>query len=1100
MPLRLVTAPAASARIECARQWLIRRAPGEEVLVVAASMEAANELLRGAALERGAAFGWHRATLPRVAAVLAEPALAEQAAVPVGRPGTEAVVARVLHEWRANGALGRFERAGDGPGLTRALAAVLDELRQAQVDPAALEKEIPELRGLGEAYDAALRRAGLVDRARVFELAETAARTGDAHAWLSLPTLLLDVSVETAAARSLVAAIAARAPDLLATLAPGDGASEAHLRDALAVGVESLDEHTAGAVSLRQLQGHLFEETAPPETALGDEIELISAPGESRECVEIARRILRCARAGIPFDRMAILLRSPEEYRPHLVEALARARIPAHFARGAVCPDPAGRAFAALLACAAEDLSARRFAEYLTLGEVPDAAREGSPAPPAAERWIAPDAELVSEPVAAALESPSEPSAPTESPPDAELPADANAPVCAGAARVPRRWERLIVDAAVIGGRERWQRRLDGLAHELALDLAALEDPDDPIALRIQRNLDDLTELRAYALPLLDALEAFPERASWGEWSDALAALAVRALRRPDRVLAVLAELAPMAEVGPVALAEVQLVLARRLLELAAPPSRRRYGRVFVAPAEAARGLCFDVVFVPGLAERLFPRKIQEEPILLDAVRARLGAGLDVNEDRVAHERRALRLAAGSARARLVLSYPRLDLDQSRPRVPSFYALEALRAAEGRLPGFDELARRAETLTAARVGWPAPPHAEDAIDEAEHDLALLESLLHLDAEGAAGTARYLLSANPHLGRALRFRARRWLENWTQADGLVSPPRGDLSPAARAAISAHAFDARSFSPTALQHFAACPYRFFLSAVHRLAPREAIEAIEELDPLQRGSLVHDVQFELFEALRDAELLPVTPERLARAREAIDRILDDVAARYREELAPAIERVWGDGVESIRADLREWLRRTSVDDSGFAPWRFELSFGLRARRARDPNSSDASVALDCGIALRGAIDLVERSADGRIRATDHKMGKERVEPGQIVAGGQALQPVLYALAAEKLFPEDRVESGRLYYCTSVGGFEERVVALNGQARESAQTLAEVIGGAIAEPFLPAAPADGACRWCDYRVVCGPYEELRTRRKWQPPLAPLARLRELP
>ena len=54
----------------------------------------------------------------------------------------------------------------------------------------------------------------------------------------------------------------------------------------------------------------------------------------------------------------------------------------------------------------------------------------------------------------------------------------------------------------------------------------------------------------------------------------------------------------------------------------------------------------------------------------------------------------------------------------------------------------------------------------------------------------------------------------------------------------------------------RHYARCPYRFFLQAVHGLAPREVAEAIDELDPLQRGSLIHDVQFELFERLRARE----------------------------------------------------------------------------------------------------------------------------------------------------------------------------------------------------------------------------------------------------
>src|SRR5947208_3382893 len=81
-------------------------------------------------------------------------------------------------------------------------------------------------------------------------------------------------------------------------------------------------------------------------------------------------RVLALAAGGLPFERIAVLLRAPEAYRVHLEEAFARANIPAHFVRGARRPDAAGRAFVALLTCAAEDLSARRFAEYLSLGQV----------------------------------------------------------------------------------------------------------------------------------------------------------------------------------------------------------------------------------------------------------------------------------------------------------------------------------------------------------------------------------------------------------------------------------------------------------------------------------------------------------------------------------------------------------------------------------------------------------------------------------------------------------------------------------------------------------------------------------------------------------
>ena len=155
-------------------------------------------------------------------------------------------------------------------------------------------------------------------------------------------------------------------------------------------------------------------------------------------------------------------------------------------------------------------------------------------------------------------------------------------------------------------------------------------------------------------------------------------------------------------------LQEVLLVLSRSLLEVAVPPPVQRYGRVFVAPIEAARGLSFDTVFVPGLAEKMFPGKIAEEPMLLDAARRQIGTALQTNDDRVASERLQLSIAAGAAERRLLFSYPRINLEQGRPRVPSFYALEVVRAAEQRLPNFAELAERAETATSSRLGWPAP--------------------------------------------------------------------------------------------------------------------------------------------------------------------------------------------------------------------------------------------------------------------------------------------------------------------------------------------------------------------------------------------------------
>jgi ATP-dependent helicase/nuclease subunit B len=1079
---RLVVGAAAAERLAVARRWLVDHDPASEVLVVAPTLAAADDLVRTALGEGGARFGVHRTTLDRLAARLAAPALARAGRTPASPLALAAVAARAIHRLAAARRLGRLDPMAGRPGFAAAVARTATELREAGVAPAALAAlppPAPDVAELLAALEEELAEAKLADRAGVFAAATAAAAAAPAP--LGVPLLLLDLALEAACEVDLVAALVARAPAVLATVPRGDVRTEERLRALLAAPAEPVGPEGSG--SLATLQTHLFEGATPPPAALDGSVVVRSSPGEARECVEIARTLQAEAARGVPFDRMAVLLHAPAEYAIHVEEALRRAAIPAFFARGTRRPHPAGRALLALLACAAEGLSARRFAEYLSLGQVPDpsarCASDGGFVPPASD-LLPPDAAL-----------------PPAAPDDDPVPEPDDAAVVAGAVRAPWRWERLLVDAAVIGGQARWRERLAGLEAELRRRRAALvEEGDEARAAHLARTLGDLAHLRAVALPLIDRLAALPERAPWGEWLAHLSALAVAALRAPAPVLAVLAELEPMAPVGPVELDEVALVLDPRLRELAVPETGRRYGAVFVAPIEAARGLVFDVVCVPGLAERIFPRKIVEDPLLPDAARTALGAGkLATAATRVAAERLALRLAVGAAAARVVLSYPRLDVEQARPRVPSFYALEVLRATEGRLPGFEELAAR-RPEGAGRLGWPAPERPEEAIDEAEYDLALLTPLLDGDAAAAVGAASYLLGANPHLGRALRARARRWLRRWTPNDGLVDPDAR-----ARAALARHTLAARSFSPTALQHFAACPYRFFLQAIHRLAPREEAAAAETLDPLTRGALVHEVQFATLTRLRAAGLLPVRPPTLACAWEVLDGALDAIAASYRDALAPAIPRVWDDGIAAVRADLREWLRREAEATDGWVPERFELSFGIvdRDRPDADPASVREPVPLPGGLQLRGAIDLVERRADGMLRVTDHKTGRPWAKPGVVVGGGQTLQPLLYALAAEQLLGAP-AWAGRLYYCTADGGYTERVVRLDETSRALAAEVAGVIDGALRAGFLPAAPRPGACARCDYRPVCGPHEELRTARKPPGRLRDLARLRALP
>ncbi len=1090
---RVIQSPSAASRLSEAAAWLENHCQGGEVLILCAHLEAGDHLVRTLAARRGALIGVRRLTLDAFAYQLALPDLVEAGLATQSPLGQEALAARVVYEAVADGQLGDLATVAQGPGFARALASTFHDLRLHRVEPSALTEVGLAGRGLSDLldrYERACQSAGVADRTRVLE---TATRVADEkhRRPLGLPTLMLDLPLTTPMERGFIAAVARRAERVLATAPTGDDVSLRGLEGALGVSSEIVTRIPDSSETVWQLQNFVFSGSTPAESGSPEDVIILSAPGEAQEAVEIARAIQSEAEAGLSFDAMAVLLRSPDAYTPLLEDALGRAGIPAFFETGTLRPDPAGRAFLALLDCAAEELSATRFAEYLSLGQLPDLDEKGAPESPKEEPWVTPRHDLAPPPPPGSRE-------PVQldlfSPPERVAEPD-KLPAVEGTLRTPRRWEKLLVDAAVIGGRERWERRLSGLARELTERLQELDDPDGTLAAAVRRQLEDLEHLRHFALPIIELLAELPSKARWGRWLDALERLAARVLATPDGVLALLKELRPMDSVGPVELFEVREVLNERLTLLSQDPPQYRYGRVWVAPIEAARGLSFDVVLVPGLAERMFPRKIVEDPLLLDAERRKLSAGLPLQEDRVAEERLFLRLAAGAARRKVVFSYPSVDLQKGRAKVPSFYLLEVVRASEGKLPDFETLERDAAASSGARLGWPAPREPGRAIDNTEHDLAFLSDALRQEADKkeAQGTGRYLVTVNPALARSLRARYQRGRPRFTSSDGLLEP-----STEARQVLATHQLASRPYSVTALERFAACPYRFFLNAILRLRPRETVEQITHLDPLTYGRILHVAQFLILKKLEEEDLLPVRADNLPRVLDISEQVFRQVAADFKDELAPAIERIWHDELDRVRTDIRGWLRHESQATGGWVPHRYEFTFGMRPHGPADPASVLEQAVLAGGLRLRGAIDLVEKREDGKVRVTDYKSGKVRVPDGAVLFGGESLQPILYTLAYEAL-TGDQVAAARLYYCTEKVGYVERGVEPDEEALQVVSEFQRRVDEAIQEGLFPAAPRLG-CLFCDYLPVCGPGAEINAeRKKTDPRLSSLNWLRTL-
>ena len=1117
----IFTSASAAERLDRARTFLTSRPLLTEAVVVSVTREAADDLVRQCTLEQQASFGVHRLSVMQLIMRIAGFELARIGVSPMSALGAEALAARAAFEALQADELRYFTPVAKTKGFPGSLAATLNDLRLSGMAPDDLPQSgdaLDDLRILLRRYMSLLRAGNLADRARLISTATDVLLAGSAPFPGNRLLIWLDAPLTTVVDRNFAEALWANVPSALVTLPYGDARSIAAAQPLAGNGPASPRDDAGDQTQLGRLRRHLFSEaTAPRPASGGDAVRFFSAPGEGRECVEIARLVLDEARRGVPFDRMAIALRSPELYTGLLRAALSRAEVPAWYSRGTSIPDPAGRAFLALLACADEDLSAHRFAEYLSLGQVPTLDSSGGP-PATGENWVAAsDDDGVLDEVARSADV-----AVTRDETEGLSSIDADtdeSPVVDGTLKAPRSWDRLLVESAVLGGIDRWRRRLAGLTRELELGYAELqaEEPESPRALKLRRDLIDLGHLQRFALPVIELLGALPREAMWAEWLDALTALAPRVLHRPTRVLKILAGLRSLEAIGPVTLEEVRTALNDRLRTLRDVPARRRYGRVLVCAIDELPGRSAEVVFVPGMAERLFPQKQREDPLLLDDVRRALNDAdpaaqsraeadlaltrLATIDDRVARERLRLQLVAGAASARIYFSYPRMEMTESRPRVPSFYALEVDRAQQGRIPEPDEFQKRTDNAVQARLSWPAPIDADRAIDDAEHDLAIIQPLLRRDRDAVFGRARYLLDLNESLGRSLRSRWQRWQKRWSQADGLYAPGNS-----ARQALLKRSLHARPYSASALQKYAVCPYQFYLSAVLKLEPREDVARIERLDPLTRGSIVHRIQAELTRqvmtlaaAVGDGRIDPRDP-RVAGSVEQFRKTVDAIVAEYYDALAPAIDRVWRDEIEQLTADIREWLGRLIADLPNWRPLHAEFGFGFAPSAQRDPQSQIEPVILEGDWQLHGVVDLIEaRTSAPSLRVTDHKTGANRTDLGLIVGGGETLQPVLYGLAVEAALGRPVTES-RLSFCTSRGGFTERVVELDRAQRRSGLEVLEIINRAVESGVLVPAPKEGACAWCDFRPVCGPNEEHRTASKDRHLLGDLASLRDMP
>jgi ATP-dependent helicase/nuclease subunit B len=513
-------------------------------------------------------------------------------------------------------------------------------------------------------------------------------------------------------------------------------------------------------------------------------------------------------------------------------------------------------------------------------------------------------------------------------------------------------------------------------------------------------------------------------------------------------------------------------------------------GRVRFLSAEIARGVPADHVFILGLGERSFPRLTPAEPIFDEQERQSLKtAGLDIRgvADRMPDEMLLFYGVVTRPRRRLVLSYPAVD-DKGQALLPSSFLTALLDCFE---PGTVPVLRKRMLI--------------EGFDRDE-PLSAAELRVRAATELAAGQRLSAklprdLSANLRTA-ALMADQRLRSKEYNPYDGLLRHP-GVL-----AELRERFGGDKVISPTALETYIACPFRFLLEDVLHLEPLE--EPNEEVEGSDRGLVFHRALAWLHRYLKEHGVTGPTAEVDQLIREQLDREVRSHSG-HASRAAEALWQIEGRRLQRkaarYRADWEKFVAAWAELKLVPRPEHLEKGFGMPAIDGDEPAPPLVIVSDGIEVRLGGRIDRVdvaETDAGTFFWIVDYKTGRSSYYSAASLRTFQRLQLTLYALAVERVLLADRGARplGLAYWLVTDTGPK---IVLPGDRKhhawfKSADEWAKVRGlleGLVADLVrhvrdgdFPLEPRSETCtETCPYAQVCR-ITQGRGRKGWELPL----------
>lgn len=616
----------------------------------------------------------------------------------------------------------------------------------------------------------------------------------------------------------------------------------------------------------------------------------------------------------------------------------------------------------------------------------------------------------------------------------------------------PVMWEKISVDSGVVeAGRNGWIS-----AFQIVEETYEYRLSDKPELLgRLAEQMDKFCQ---FILGLFDSFELIPRKGKWSELTAPLTNL-IEAFIPPsdttDQIINVISELSGLDEVTEIIDQQSFIDSALNALE-SVKIERGRYqvNGVTICDKMTARGIRFDLLFIPGMVQGAIPVIPREDPILNDSERMKLNRmlGSDLltpKLTRIEEEKLLFATAVDSARERLFLTYPESKIGGGTLRVSRFL-LEMCRIAAGKPLTVEQMREQPffERATDSGIDFRKRlTSPDDYID------SWINSNVPLSSQVQAYGEIYKTShAFNNSVRAIT--SRKSGVTFTAWDGMIgSEPR----------LSAD----MTHSASSLQLYASCPFRYLVQRVFHADEWEEPEELLEPAPQDVGTVIHKILQKMYVNAHLDEI--DRSDGLNWYLTELDRIIESQSGWIEQKLKVPASICAMEG-EFIRNRLRRFIQQEFERDDGFMFETAEMSIDRKIELGGD----------NAPIHLKGKIDRIDFSSDrSRMRVIDYKTGKSKPTFPEKFIGGTNIQIPLYLSAIMPLHKGIELENieGLFRWIDRRGNSSELILSgsdLIAREAELYEVLRVISSGIVTGQFPPIPVKSDICARCDAASVC--------------------------